>query len=491
MTTVTLLHQEDLLRMPEERPTPKVDLRVGELVVQNMGPDQALRATFPEALLIKPPVTPKEWVEAMAQTQTYLMEQILGDAQAHEGRAILGACLASDDGAMVRVDVLAAGTRGVRVFKVRHATVGDEQDVDVVALWAHVVARAGLRVESVGLLLVNTDFVYPGHGCYAGLFREYDLSPVLGSRPVPAWLVAMRSCERGPEPELTADAPCTKGEPCDAREHCQVAPLEDRFSQPASLEVVGRELAHELRDEGHTSLLTVPEQRLPDERRRRAWRAIQSGQPELDPAVTSVMQAQPHPRYFLRFDTIGFATPIWPGTRPYQIMPFQWTCDMVTQPGALVRRAFLADLRSDPRRAFAESLLRALGQSGAILAYNAGFERNRIRELATLFEDLSEPLQALLPRLHDLFHTARAHYYHPSMCGSWSFKSIARAVAPDLGADRFEWAGLHTPQAAFAHSAQARSDSPAQSECREALLAHGRNEAEVLRRMVALFESAT
>jgi Domain of unknown function(DUF2779) len=516
MTTAPLLNLDDLTRWracpkrfwlhghsdeanaakgldPQARPM--TDSSTDNLVVHNTWPDQALRSSFPQALVIDAPDTPAAWAHAIAHTMATLQKGLLTGNAHLQGAALFGACLASNDGAQVRIDVIAAGEHGLRLFKVRYATVGDDADVDAVALWAHVAARCGLRVQSVGMLLVDTDFIYPGHGCYAGLFREVDLSPVLGSRPVPAWLVGMRKCERGAEPAAQADAPCTQGSGCTYMGHCGVAPLEARTPLPASLEVVGRELAASLREEGHLDLMTVPQQRLPDARRRRALRAIQSGQPELDPTVALVMKQHGYPRYTLRFDTIGFATPIWPGTRPYQILPFQWVCDVEPQAGQLTRHAFLADKEGDPRRAFAESLLAVLGSGdqagGPIFAYNAGFERNRLREMARLFEDLTFALGQLQARIVDLFQLGRAHYYHPAMCGSWSFKSVCRAVAPDVPTQSFNWHGVTQPQVAFALSQQEGLDATERQQLREALIAQGQCETQALRRMVALFEGAT
>jgi hypothetical protein len=461
----------------------------GDVLIQNAWPDQALKATFPLAKVIEVPTTPAQWDAAIAQTHAHLANgQLLGDQA--DGKAVFGACLASNDGVQVRMDVLANGQHGLRVFKVRHATVGNDSDIDAIALWAHVAARCGLRVQSAGLLLVDTDFIYPGHGCYAGLFREVDLSPVLGSRPVASWLVGMRACENQAEPPALPDAPCTQHGGCAFMSHCGVAPPETKGATPISLDIVGRELAAELREEGHADLLTVHESQLPDERRRRALRAVQQGQPELDPAVAATMQALGYPRATLRFDTIGFATPIWPGTRPYQVLPFQWTCDVEPTPGQLVRHSYLAGQEGDPRRAFAESLLAAVGQTGPVMAYNAGFERNRIRELATLFEDLATDLEILQHRIVDLFQIARGHYYHPVMCGSWSFKSICKAVAPDLHVERFEWGSETAPQVAFAKSQQGGLDAPTLQGLRNALIAHGQRETEALRRMVTLFERA-
>lgn len=466
---------------------PDPDANPDTALLDDPGLSAALRASFPGAVHIAEPGKPAEWAAAVQRTLAALDQ----DRVAPEGWAILGACLTSADRTQVRIDVLACGTHGLRLYKVRQATVGDEADVDAVALWAHVAARCGLRVQSVGLLLVDTDFIYPGHGCYAGLFREVDLAPVLGSRPVAAWLRAMHDCDRGPQPPAVPGAHCTLGGACTFLRECQAeappAPIRDK---QISLEVVGRELAAQLREEGHAGLLSVPLQRLSDARHRRAARAVQQGAPVLAPEVAALMAAQPWPWHSLRFDTIGFAVPIWADTRPYQSLPYQWSCDVQTADGQLTRHAFLADAQGDPRRAFAESLSQVLGSAGAVFVYNAGFERNRIRDLAQLFDDLAPALEALLPRIVDLFQMARAHYYHPAMAGSWSFKSICRAVAPELQLDVPDPALLPSPQAAFAHSLGPKLDAATRAQLREALQAHGQRQTEALRRMVALFASA-
>ncbi|ABM37355.1 conserved hypothetical protein [Polaromonas naphthalenivorans CJ2] len=458
-------------------------------VVHGPGLQAALRASFPRADLIAAPGTPAEWAAAVQQT----LDCLDSDRVAPEGWAILGACLTSDDRAQVRIDVLTCGEQGLRLFKVRYATVGDEADVDAVALWVHAAARCGLRVQSAGLLLVDTGFIYPGHGCYAGLFREVDLASVLGSRPVAAWLSAMRTCDRGPEPPATPGAQCTQSGGCEFASHCQAGEPASSLPAPdpqASLDIVGRELAAELRQEGHADLRSVALQRLGNLRHRRAARAIQQGGPVLEPAVAALMQALPYPRYSLRFDTIGFAVPLWAGTRPYQVLPFQWTCGVQSAAGQWAQQGFLADADGgDPRRAFALTLLQALGSAGPVLAYNAGFERSRLRELAQQFDDLAPALDAVQARIVDLFQLARAHYYHPVMAGSWSFKSISRAVAPDVPVARLEDVQASSAQAAFARSLQRGLEGAARQQLRAALQAHGQRETEVLRRMAALFEA--
>ncbi|WP_148289898.1 hypothetical protein [Ideonella sp. B508-1] len=185
-------------------------------VVQGPAPDVALRASFPAGKWLPAPSTPADWAHAQEQTHIALAEAT-PDA---EGWALFGACLASDDGARARIDLVTRGPHGWRLFKLRYATVGTEADVDTVALWAHVAARCGLRVQTVGLLLVDTGFIYPGHGCYAGLLREVDLGPSLGSRPTGDWLAAMQACLRGGLPPMPTGAPCTQPRPCEQLGRC-------------------------------------------------------------------------------------------------------------------------------------------------------------------------------------------------------------------------------------------------------------------------------
>ncbi|MCO5975293.1 DUF2779 domain-containing protein [Ideonella oryzae] len=455
-------------------------------VVQGPALPVALRASFPAGVTLSASQTQVDWTRAVERTHIALA-QATPEA---EGWALFGACLSSDDGARAWIDLITRGAHGWRLFKLRYATVGTEADVDAVALWAHVAARCGLRVQSVGLLLVDTGFIYPGHGCYAGLLREVDLGPTLGSRPVGTWLAAMQACARGAAPPVPPGAPCTQPHPCEQLPHCALPQASVRRTDArARLEVVGREMASQLRAAGHADLHSVPLEALPDARLRRATRAVQQDAPVLEPEAAAVLRALPYPRHFLRFETIGFAVPVWAGTRPYQVLPFQWSCDTVAAAGQPPQPlGFLAGPTGDPGRAFAQSLLQALGAEGAILAYNAGFERNRLRELAAQFEDMGPALLALAERIVDLFQIARAHYYHPAMAGSWSAKSVFAAIAPDLGAERFDCEGQGTPLEAFARSLQPGLPAAELQRLRAALHAHGQRQTAALRRLVALFE---
>ena len=144
------------------------------------------------------------------------------------------------------------------------------------------------------------------------------------------------------------------------------------------------------------------------------------------------------PAYFLDFETIQFAVPIWRGTRPYQQITFQFSLHIINESGALEHIEFLDISGNDPSESFAQALIQACGDNGPIFVYSAGFETARIRELAERYPQFSDQLLAINLRVVDLLPIAREHYYHPSQQGSWSIKKVLPAVVPELRYDSLD-----------------------------------------------------
>ena len=61
-----------------------------------------------------------------------------------------------------------------------------------------------------------------------------------------------------------------------------------------------------------------------------------------------------------------------------------------------------------------------------------GFVPPEIDDLAALFPDLANDLNAIIGRLFDLHPLTRVNYYHPDMKGSWSIKAVLPTLATDL-----------------------------------------------------------
>ncbi len=203
------------------------------------------------------------------------------------------------------------------------------------------------------------------------------------------------------------------------------------------------------------------------------------------------MRSHKLPAYFMDFETIQFAVPIWKGTRPYQQIPFQFSVHRLARTGKLQQQAFLDLSGADPSRAFAQALIAACGERGPIFVYNAGFETARIRELAERFPRLAQPLLALNARVVDLLPIARDHYYHPSQQGSWSIKAVLPALCPDLRYDALE--GIqHGGMAmdAFLKALSPQTSQARKREIEQQLLAYCALDTYAMVRMWAIFSGS-
>ena len=133
---------------------------------------------------------------------------------------------------------------------------------------------------------------------------------------------------------------------------------------------------------------------------------------------------------YLDFETFGTAIPLFDGVRPYQQVPFQFSLHIVRAPGAKPEHImFLAEGRHDPRPEFLLKLRDAIGRTGPIVAFNAGFELARLRECCEALLDFSTWLREVEGRFVDLLTPFRSfHFYDPSQGGSASMKAVLPAL---------------------------------------------------------------
>ena len=74
----------------------------------------------------------------------------------------------------------------------------------------------------------------------------------------------------------------------------------------------------------------------------------------------------------------------------------------------------------------------AIGDRGHIVAYNAGFETQRLDDLARWFPEYRARIDEIKSRVWDLLPFGRRNAYHPDFRGSFSLKSVLPAPLPDL-----------------------------------------------------------
>jgi hypothetical protein len=372
-------------------------------------------------------------------------------------------------GALVRADLLLPVRGGFDLVEVKSSGSVKDYHLEDAAIQAWVAGKAGLPVKRTRIAHIDTAFVYRGDGDYQGLFAHQDISDTVAAcaKNIPKWIKAAQRTLAGDEPEVEPGEQCHKPFPCPFSGYC--SPHQGKGYPP---EILPKAVAAQLRAAGYNDLRKVPLKSLSQPKHLRILRATKSGKAELDPQAGEQLRALGYPRYFMDFETIQFAVPIWPGTRPYVQEPFQWSCHIETRAVKNAHKAFLADGSGDPRRAFAESLIKVLKTDGPILVYHAPFERDRMRYLAETYPDLAPALLAAIERIVDLLPIAREHYYHREMRGSWSLKAVLPTIVPELAYDGMDVANGGMAQAAFAEILDRQTKPKRRAALRKALLVY-------------------
>jgi hypothetical protein len=391
---------------------------------------------------------------------------------------------------LVRADLLLPVRNGYDLVEVKSSTGVKDYHYEDAAVQAWVVRRAGVKVPHVQIAHIDKNFVYPGNAAYQGLFVHSDITPDVHalSHAVPGWIKAARHTLAGDEPDIEPGAQCHTPFDCPFMAYCSPASAGEEDGYPPEILPRGKQVAADLRAVGYHDLRDVPDGYFANEKYERIRHASVTGQALLDPQAGKILKGCAYPRYYLDFETIQFAVPLWTGTRPYQQLPFQWSCHRESANGKLQADGYLASDAGDPRRAFVDSLLACIGPRGPIFVYQASFERSRLQELIDTFPELEDPIDALCDRMVDLLPMARDYYYHPAMRGSWSIKAVLPTIAPELSYSNLAVGDGTMAQQAYVEMLLPETTVKRREEIRNSLLAYCNQDTLALVRLVRFFQ---
>jgi hypothetical protein len=344
----------------------------------------------------------------------------------------------SIEGALAYADVmlpdLSNGTLRWRMIEVKSSTSVAPYHQDDIAVQSYIAVSSGVRISSVSVAHINNAFVYQGNGDYRGLLQEADLTEEALSRgdEVKLWIAeAQLVAALAEEPEIGTGAHCTKPFTCGFCGYCNRDTALPDFPLK-SLPNLHFRKREQFEADRYEDLRDVPDNLL-NHLQRRVKQCSMTGETFFDAeGAAADLTSLGFPAYFLDFETVSFAVPIWKGTRPYQQIPFQFSLHRLDEAGNLVHDAFLDLTGTNPSATLAQSLIDQCGQEGPVFAYNASFETTRIRELAARFPELANCLNSIIERVVDLLSVAKKRYYHPSQQGSWSIKAVLPALCPEL-----------------------------------------------------------
>jgi CRISPR/Cas system-associated exonuclease Cas4 (RecB family) len=168
------------------------------------------------------------------------------------------------------------------------------------------------------------------------------------------------------------------------------------------------------------------------------------------------------PLYFLDYETVSTAVPMFEGTWPYQQVPFQYSLHIFTEPnGKLEHHEYLAQKKDGhPIPGLLEKMKEDIGPIGSVIVWNKNFEMGRNTEMGESYPEYRTFLADLNERVYDLMDIFTKQYHvHPEYHGSTSIKYVLPVLVPELS-----YKEMNIPNGAIAttrwYDSVARDDMP-------------------------------
>ena len=355
----------------------------------------------------------------------------------------------SHNGLYCAVDILHKENDGYAIYEVKSSTHESDVYFADIAYQRYVLNQCGLPIAKTYLININSEYVRQGDLDIHSFFKITDVTKEVDEESINTDIYikgaeSMLSHEEEPQVDLSED--CVDPYPCAFWKYCTrhlpTPSVFDLYRLPFTKKI-------EYYRKGLVSYeqLVYTDAVKNETRLRQVSFAINDCPPHIDQkGIKKFLDTLTYPLYFLDFETMQPAIPLFDGTSPYQQIPFQYSLHYIEKEGGeLQHKEFLAESGKDPRRAIAEQLVADIPANVCVLAYNKSFECSRIKELAETFEDLSSHLLAIRDNIKDLLDPFRAgYYYNKAMGGSFSIKSVLPALFPnDPSLDYHNLEGVH------------------------------------------------
>lgn len=345
------------------------------------------------------------------------------------------------DGSFCKIDILKWNPeKGAwDLIEVKASTSPKDRFIDDVAFQYHVFSSAGYKIAACYLMLINNKYVREKEINPSKIFRLEDISEQILEKQGPLEQDIQNFTDvliSSDEPKIPIGERCHKPYECEYTRHCWRG-----IPKYSIFKVFSAKKSEALYEKiGSYEPLDIPEDQLPSGNKLVDLLSYKNHEPHFErEPILDWFEKIKYPLFFLDYETVNPAIPLFEGTRPFQKIPFQFSVHIL---GALEDEPkhieFLHQGRSDPRPDLIKQLCESIGASGSVIVYNQTFEKGVNQELAERFPEVSSQLNEVNHRMVDLMTPFQKRWiYHPGQCGSHSIKSVLPAFT-DLSYEGME-----------------------------------------------------
>ena len=306
------------------------------------------------------------------------------------------------------------------------SSVKDEHYNDV-AFQKYTYEGSGLKIRKCYLMYVNNQYVRKGAIEPKELFATEDVTKQCDElipeieQNITDMLETIRKDDI---PQVKVGPRCDSPYPCPLEDMCWdfLPPKDDIFCLYS-----GTKKAYELMERGILRITDIKEGVKLSDKQNIQVVCHKNGAPHIDKkGIGDFLKTLEYPLYFLDFETINPAIPAYDNSRPFEVIPFQYSlCIVKNKDAKPEHHSYLAPGDKDPRPEILKQLKILLGNSGSVIAYNATFEKTTLRHASEAYIEYQDWVTAIEERIVDLLTPFRGFlYYHPDQAGSASLKNV-------------------------------------------------------------------
>lgn len=354
----------------------------------------------------------------------------------HEGALTLFEAAFRFDDVVIRTDILTRHSVNDpwNLYEVKATTYKSNDEArkedfrQDIAIQAWVLQQSGITLEGVYLMHLNSECIYPNLESFF-IAKDYwpEITPLLTE--IPIQLKKLKTVLQNKAlPNVSIGPHCEQSEGCSFKDTCW-----NHIPKPSVFDIPNCRQRWKHFEDGRIEAHQLSVSDFQSSTHLRVLKCYQENQPFFDKQLArEILQQWEYPLSYFDIEAIAYPIPRYPNSRPYQNLPFQFSCHIQRDENSeLEHHEFLHDKNCDPRLAFILKMLEVIPQSGSIVVYHQTYEISRFKELARDFPEHTQAINDLIPRVVDLKKVIMDTVYYPGFLGSFSIKKVAPVLLGD------------------------------------------------------------
>ncbi len=332
------------------------------------------------------------------------------------------------------IDILKKNNNTFEIYEVKSSTDINDIYLDDISYQLYVLNKLGYNVTNTYIVHLNSNYTRNGNLELDKLFTICDVTKEALDRQnkVDETINNINKIMKSnQEPNIDIGIHCTKPYDCPYFKYCTKNIKEDNVFK---LRGMNNTTKFKLYKEGIYTYKELLSSNINDKYKQQIEYELHDKEDYINKEkIIKFISTLTYPLYFLDFETYQEAIPMYDSIRPYMQIPFQYSLHYYEKDnGPLLHKEFLGEASTDPRRLLAESLVKDIPENVCVLAYNMMFEKMVIKNLASIYPDLSHHLMNIYHNMHDLMVPFKNRdYYAKDMHGSYSIKYVLPALFPN------------------------------------------------------------